>query len=72
MIRLDSRSRLCSGVAIKKNKKTFVFPFVQFIELPEVSRPARPQMWPVKPEMERKLSGPYLPHHCRKDCRQSR
>lgn len=30
-----------------------------------MSRPARPQMGPVKLEMERKLSWPYPPYHCR-------
>lgn len=49
-----------------QKKASVCFPFVQFTELPEVSRPARPQVCPVKVEMERNLFGPDLPHHRRK------
>lgn len=48
------------------SNKYICYPFVQFIELSEVSGPARPQIGPVRWEMERELSGPpSLPHHCR-------
>lgn len=41
------------------------YPFVQFIELSEVNGPTRPQIGPVRWEMERELSGPpSLPQHC--------
>lgn len=49
------------------SNKYICCPFVQFIELSEVSGPARPQIGPVRWEMEREHSGPpSLPHHCRK------
>lgn len=49
------------------SNKFICYPFVQFIELSGVSRPARPQIGAVRWEMERELSGPpSLPHHCRK------
>lgn len=38
--------------------KYVCFPFEQFIELPDISGPARPQMGPVEAEMERELCGP--------------
>ena len=48
------------------SNKYICYPFVQFIELSEVSGPARPQIGPVRWEMERELSGPLsLPHHHR-------
>lgn len=49
------------------SNKYICYPCVQFIELSEVSEPARPQKGPVRWEMEGELSGPpSLPHHCRK------
>lgn len=48
------------------SNKYICYPFVQFIEPSELSGPARPQIGPVRWEMERELSGPLsLPHHCR-------
>lgn len=38
--------------------KYVCFPFEQFIELSDISGPARPQMGPVEAEMERELCGP--------------
>lgn len=38
------------------SRKYICYPFVQFIELSEVSGPARPQIGPVRREMERELS----------------
>lgn len=49
------------------SNKYICYPFEQFIELSEVSRPARPQIGPVRWEMERERSGPpSCLHHCRK------
>lgn len=46
--------------------KCICYPIVQFIELSVASRPARPQIEPVRWEMERRLSGPWsLLHHRR-------
>lgn len=42
--------------------KYICFPFEQFIELLAISGPARPQIGPVKVEMERELSGKSGPH----------
>lgn len=58
-----SVTRLC---AAWPSNKFICYPFVQFIELSEVSGAARPQIGPVRWEMERELYGPpSLPHHCR-------
>lgn len=46
--------------AMWPSNKYICYPFVQFIELSEVSRPARPQIGPVRSEMERELSGPSI------------
>lgn len=45
--------------------KYICFPFGQFIELSDISGPARPQMGPVTAEMEGQLSGPSRPHQRR-------
>lgn len=45
--------------------KYICFPFRQFIELSDISGPARPQMGPVTAEMERQISGPSRPHQRR-------
>ena len=57
-----SVTHLC---AMRPSNKYICFPFVQFIELSEMSGPARPQIGPVKQEMERGLAGPSPLHHRR-------
>lgn len=50
------------GWVFHPSLKYICLPFRQFMELSAISGPARPQMGPVKAEMERDLSGRSRPH----------